>query len=61
MKYPLACDTWDKKEIDAINTANLLNFVGDGIKKAREDLLRAKFNLPIWEVDKAEILEGFFK
>lgn len=50
-----------KKEVDAINTANLLNFVGDGIKKAREDLLRAKFNLPIWEVDKAKSLEGIFK
>lgn len=51
----------NKKEIDAISTANLLNFVGDGIKKAREDLLKANFNLPIWKVDITKNLKDVFK
>ena len=50
----------NKKEIDAVSTANLLNFVGDGIKKAREDLLKANFNLPIWKVDITKNLKGIF-
>ncbi len=39
------------KKIDAVNTANLLNFVGDGLKKAREEMINNKFNLPRWDVD----------
>lgn len=37
--------------IDAIATANLLNFVGDGLLKAREELLKKNFNLPIWNAN----------
>ena len=37
--------------IDAIATANLLNFVGDGLLKARKELLKKNFNLPIWNVN----------
>lgn len=34
--------------VDAVATSNLLNFVGDGLYKARQELLNAKFDLPIW-------------
>ena len=37
--------------IDAIATANLLNFVGDGLLKARKELLNKNFNLPIWNAN----------
>ena len=37
--------------IDAVATSNLLNFVGDGLLKARMELLEKKFNLPIWNAD----------
>jgi len=41
----------DHKKINAVSTANLLNFVGDGLKKAREEMIRKNYNLPIWNVE----------
>jgi len=49
------------KKIDAVNTSNLLNFVGDGLKNARQEILKNKFLLPTWEVDVIKKLEGKFK
>ena len=37
------------KKISAISTSNLLNFVGDGLKVLREELLKKKIDLPVWE------------
>jgi cyclase len=34
--------------VDAVATANLFNFVGDGLKNAREAILDKKFNLASW-------------
>jgi cyclase len=34
--------------VDAVATANLLNFVGDGLKNAREAILNQGFNLASW-------------
>lgn len=34
--------------VDAVATANLLNFVGDGLRKAREDIASGGILLPIW-------------
>tara|TARA_B100000768_G_C11256427_1_gene366625 strand:- start:405 stop:1205 length:801 start_codon:yes stop_codon:yes gene_type:complete len=36
------------QKIDAVNTANLLNFLGDGLKNAREEMIKNNFMLPIW-------------
>jgi cyclase len=36
--------------VDAVATANLLNFVGDGLKKARESLVTNGIVLPMWDV-----------
>ena len=35
------------KDINAVSTANLLNFIGDGFKKARLELTQ-RFDLPKW-------------
>ena len=34
--------------VDAVATAHLFNFIGDGLKQARYSLLSAKFNLAEW-------------
>ena len=48
----------NNKKVDAVSTANLLNFVGDGLKKAREDMLSKNFKLPIWNVKTINKLKG---
>jgi cyclase len=36
--------------IDAVATANLFNFVGDGLSKARHELVANGIALPIWDL-----------
>ena len=36
--------------IDAVATANLFNFLGDGLPKARKYILNEKINLPKWDI-----------
>ncbi len=59
--YKHLVDGLKNNKIDAVSTANLLNFVGDGLKIAREEILKNKFLLPSWEVDTIQKLEGRFK
>jgi len=44
--------------IDAVNTANLFNFIGDGLKNARQNLVQNGHNAPIWNSQLAENLKG---
>ena len=37
------------KEVNAVATANLFNFIGDGLINARKYLLNNKINLANWE------------
>ncbi len=37
--------------VDAVATANLFNFVGDGLKKARQELLSGGIVLPVWDFE----------
>lgn len=37
--------------VDAVATANLFNFVGDGLERAREELRAGGISLPIWETE----------
>ena len=39
----------NSKKISAISTSNLLNFVGDGLKILREELIKKKIDLPSWK------------
>ena len=47
--------------IDAIATANLFNFIGDGLKKAREELLSENFLLPRWNEKVTSKMKMIFK
>lgn len=42
--------------VDAVATANLFNFVGDGLKKARSSLVAAGVDLPVWDMQLLEQL-----
>jgi cyclase len=41
--------------VDAVATAHLFNFVGDGLKQARQSLIASGFVLPLWDVS---VLDG---
>lgn len=48
--------------VDAVATANLFNFIGDGLKEARQSLLASGILLPMWEnevLEQHEIDESF--
>jgi cyclase len=36
--------------VDAVATAHLFNFVGTGLKNARQTLVTGGFNLPLWDI-----------
>ena len=50
-----------KRSISAISTANLLNFVGNGLQKCREQLINKKNNFPLWDLQAIKDLQGTFK
>lgn len=50
-----------KNLISAISTANLLNFVGDGLQKCREQLIIKKNNFPLWDLQVIKELQGIFQ
>ena len=37
--------------VDAVATAHLFNFVGDGLKRARDKLIAEGFDLPVWDAE----------
>ena len=37
-----------KKNLSAVATANLLNFINDGLINARKNIILNKVDLPIW-------------
>lgn len=40
--------------VDAVATAHLFNFVGDGLKQARQSLIGGGVDLPIWDIQLLE-------
>ena len=50
-KYSHFLEVLQDERVDAVATANLLNFIGDGLEKSRQELLDEDFNLPIWDVN----------
>lgn len=42
------------RTVDAVATANLFNFVGNGLKKARHELVSRDIILPIWDTSKSQ-------
>ncbi|MDT8384908.1 MAG: imidazole glycerol phosphate synthase cyclase subunit [Gammaproteobacteria bacterium] len=47
--------------VDAVATAHLFNFVGDGLKTARQSLIGEGFSLPHWDVELLDNLKGSVK
>lgn len=44
-------------QVDAVATAHLFNFVGDGLAMARKSLLAEKYDLAVWDIEKAASLK----
>ena len=44
----------ENKNVDAVSTAHLFNFVGDGLQKCREGLISEGFELAHWELNSKE-------
>ncbi len=40
--------------VDAVATAHLFNFVGDGLKQARQSLISSGVELPLWDIELLE-------
>ena len=47
--YKHFIDILISNKVSAISTSNLLNFVGDGLKILRHQLLKNKIDLPSWD------------
>ena len=47
-------------KVDAVNTANLFNFVGDGLRKARKQLISGGHGSPQWDSKLAAELQNCF-
>lgn len=50
----------EDKRVDAVTTAHLFNFVGDGLIKAREYLLAKKMDLAVWDREQALAMKNIF-
>ncbi len=46
--------------VDAVATAHLFNFVGNGLKKARQTLISGGVDLPLWDVQMLEHHLSYF-
>ena len=44
----------DDSRVDAVATAHLFNFIGDGLKQARQSLISAGVDLPLWDIQLLE-------
>ena len=53
----LADGLFDER-IDAVATAHLFNFVGDGLSKAREELIQTDCKLPKWDSNEASLFKN---
>lgn len=41
----------EDSRVDAVATANLFNFIGEGLKKARQELVSGGIVLPMWDLE----------
>ena len=48
------------ERVDAVATAHLFNFIGDGLAMARSGLVNEKISLGQWDIDKTGILKNCF-
>ena len=50
-----------EKNVNAVATSNLLNFLGDGLIKTRNELLKKKISFPEWNINQIKNLEYIIK
>ena len=50
-----------EKNVNAVATSNLLNFLGDGLIKTRNELIKKKISFPEWNINQIKNLEYIFK
>ncbi len=50
----------EDNRVSAVSTANLFNFIGNGLKIAREDIIQAKIDVPIWQYNIANQYKNIF-
>jgi len=55
-KYNHFSKVLSDRRVDAVATAHLFNFIGDGLYKARKKLLSKGVCLPLWDVEKTKTL-----
>ena len=46
--------------VSAVSTANLFNFIGNGLTIARDDIIQAKIDLPMWQYNIANKYKNIF-
>jgi len=56
-KYKHFAEVLSDKKIDAVATAHLFNFIGDGLYSVRQNLLNSGFNLASWRQDQVVSLK----
>ena len=56
--YQQIIDGFNKNNINAISTANILNFIGDSFNNTRNLLYKNNINLPKWNLDEFENLRN---
>ncbi len=59
-KYQHLAEGLSDDRVDAVATAHLFNFIGDGLEKARNGLIEEGFDLAKWDVNVANDLNGIF-
>ena len=57
-KYSHFSEVLQYERVDAVATANLFNFIGDGLEKNRKKLLDENFNLATWDINLATDLKN---
>jgi len=59
-KHEHLAEGLNNQKVDAVATAHLFNFVGDGLEKARHNLIQKGFNLATWDIKTAHLLHNTF-
>lgn len=59
-KYHHLAEGLSDNRVDAVATAHLFNFIGDGLENAREDLIKNRYILPFWGKTEAIKLKNIF-
>ena len=60
-KFEHFIEALNKEGVDAISTANLLNFIGDSFVKIKQNLIKQKIQTVEWNMNEMKDLKGINK